>query len=289
MPQLLLVEPDVTETTVTRLQSEGWSVLLAPDSVSCMRLAREDPPDVAVVAARLQDGAGVYLVQRLRALLRTAVTPILAVAGDPVEAQPLIDAGAQDWLKAPVSVDDLLEAIGRHAAAELTFTTAPASRLEDPERLKALRGTGLLDTVPDDEIDRFTRVASTLLEAPTSLVSLVDEERQFFKSAVGLHESLRSSHQTPLSRSYCQWAVSAEEPFVVPDARQDRIVKNSPAIEELDAISYCGIPIFVADQAIGTLCVMDSEPRAWSDKQIAGLQDLADILSTQIGLRAAAR
>lgn len=287
MPQVLLAHPDPGDTPGV-LESRGWNVLLASDSASCMRLARQDRPDIAVVTASLPDGDGAYLVQRLRALLRTAVTPILGLAASEEQAQKLLDAGAQECLSDPTSSDELVAALTRHHGEELSFPTAPSFAIADPERIDALRSTEMLDTLPEDDIDRFTRLASTLLEAPTALVSLVEEDRQFFKSALGLHRSVEQERQTPLSRSFCQWAVAAREPFVVPDARRDPIVRNNPAIEELEIASYCGIPIFVRDQPVGTLCVIDPEPRAWSPGQVAALQDLADILSSYLQLRGGA-
>ena len=80
------------------------------------------------------------------------------------------------------------------------------STLRDPARLSALRQTALLDTPAEEAFDRLTRLASKILRAPVSLVSLVDEDRQFFKSAIGLAEPWASLRQTPLSHSFCQHA-----------------------------------------------------------------------------------
>ena len=290
MPQVLVVDADPeTLNAAQALETEGWSVLKASDSGTCMRLARQERPDLAVVASRLHDGDGAHVVQRLRALLATAVTPILGVASGPAEAGELLTAGAQECLDRPVSPERLSDAVSRHTSQPLSFATAPSFVLEDQQRLSALASSELLDTVPEDDLDRFTRLASRFLDAPTALVSLVDRERQFFKSAVGLHETLQDSRQTPLTHSFCQWAVASREAFVVPDAREEPIVKNSPAIGELDAVSYCGMPIYVRNEPIGTLCVIDSVPRPWSQEQIAVLRDLAGILSSYLDLRSAQR
>lgn len=286
MPQVLVVDADPeTLNAAQALETDGWSVLKASDSGTCMRLARQERPDLAVVSSRLQDGDGGHVVQRLRALLATAVTPILGVASGSEEAEVLMQAGAQECLDRPVSAERLREAVSRHSSQPLSFETAPSFAIQDPQRLAALRSTKLLDTVPEGDLDRFTRLASHVLDAPTALISLVDEERQFFKSAIGLHASLQDSRQTPLSHSFCQWAVAGREPFVVPDARQEPIVKDNPAIDELDAVAYCGMPIYVRNEPIGTLCVMDPEPRPWTQEQIATLQDLAGILSSYLDLR----
>lgn len=287
MPKALIVasDGDWSRAAATVLRTQGWDTTVAPDAITCLGLARREEPDVAVVAGALPGGSGASVIERLRALIATAVTPVIGLARDQAEGNRLVDAGAQEYLEQPVSPEDLLGALKRHAGSTPTYATAPERAIKNVERLDALHGSGLLDTLPDEDIDRFTRLASTLLGTPTALVSLVDADRQFFKSAVGLSEKLEATRQTPLTHSYCQWAVSSREPFLIPDAREHRIVKTNPAIDEYDAISYCGVPIFVDDQAIGTLCVIDSKPRRWTDEQMTGLQDLAGILSNYLAAR----
>src|SRR4051794_28228610 len=97
---------------------------------------------------------------------------------------------------------------GRPAAGADTVT-------RDPGRLAALRATGLLDSPPEDACDRLTKPAARALTAPVALISLVDEDRQFFKSSVGLDEPWRSARQTPLSHSFCRHTLHSREPLVV--------------------------------------------------------------------------
>src|SRR4249920_1063113 len=92
-----------------------------------------------------------------------------------------------------------------------------AAVIENGARLKALRRTSLLDTPPEEVFDRLTRLATTLLHVPVALVSLVDGNRQFFKSSVGLPDPLASLRQTPLTHSFCKHVVASGEPLVVPD------------------------------------------------------------------------
>ena len=93
--------------------------------------------------------------------------------------------------------------------------------IENEARLEALRRTGLLDSPPDEAFDRLTRLARAVLHVPIALVSLVDSDRQFFKSQSGLSEPLASERQTPLTKSFCKHAVGSREPLVVTDARRD--------------------------------------------------------------------
>jgi PAS domain-containing protein len=129
--------------------------------------------------------------------------------------------------------------------------------LGDPARLEALRRTALLDTPPEEAFDRLTRLAARILAAPVSLVTLVDRNRQFFKSGHGLGEPWASRRQTPLSHSFCRYAVAHGEPFVVEDAREDPRVHDNLAVPELGVVAYAGVPLFTNDgHALGSLCVI---------------------------------
>ena len=155
-----------------------------------------------------------------------------------------------------------------------------------PERLNALRASGLLDTPPEESFDRLTRLAAKLVGAPTALVSLVDADRQFFKSSVGLSEDLEQRRETPLSHSYCKYVVATGSPLVIEDARKNEITCHSPAISDLDALSYCGIPLRDgAGNLLGSFCVVDSEPHDWSEEDVATLSELAELVMTELRLR----
>ena len=89
----------------------------------------------------------------------------------------------------------------------------------DPRRVAALRAAGLLDLPVAEDFDRVTRMAAELLGVPIVLVSLVDSDRQFFLSCVGLGRELSEERETPLSHSFCQYVVAGDEPLVISDAR----------------------------------------------------------------------
>src|SRR6185436_832238 len=166
---------------------------------------------------------------------------------------------------------DLLEEAARREAL-----LATAAAVQDPVRLAALRSTRLLDSAPDPRFDRHARLAAEVLNAPVALVSLVDEDRQFLKSCIGVGEPAASTRETPLSHSFCQHAVAQREPLVVADAREHPVLKTNPAIAELGTIAYAGVPLSDADgHALGTLCVIDKQPRQWSSHQVELLSDLA--------------
>ena len=158
--------------------------------------------------------------------------------------------------------------------------------LTNEARLDALQRTSLLDSPPEEAFDRLTRLATTVLRVPVALVSLVDGDRQFFKSDCGLSEPLASSRQTPLTHSFCQYAVGSREPLVVADARRDPRFGHTHAFSELGVIAYAGIPLITSDgHALGTFCVVDRRPHDWTEEEIGILRVLATSTMSEIELR----
>lgn len=154
------------------------------------------------------------------------------------------------------------------------------------ERLAVLEATSLLDTPSEETFDQFTRLASSILETPVALVSLVDQDRQFFKSSIGLPEPWASQQQTPLSHSFCKHVVHSSEPLSVADARTHPLLKHNKAILELSVIAYLGIPLTTAQgYTLGSFCVIDTKPRQWTARETAMLKDLAALVMEKIELR----
>lgn len=163
----------------------------------------------------------------------------------------------------------------------------PDGALGDPDRLGALYRTGLLDTPAEPGFDRLTRLAARILRAPISLVSLVDDHRQFFKSAEGLEDGLR---ETPLTHSFCQHVVMTGKPLVVEDATEDPDLAENLAIVDLHVRAYAGVPLLAPNGAvIGSFCVIDTVPRTWSPDEIEVLSELAGSVMTEIELGVALR
>jgi diguanylate cyclase len=163
---------------------------------------------------------------------------------------------------------------------------ATSEAIRDCARRAALHDLDLLDAGPEDSIDRFTRLATRLLDVPVSLVTLIDADRQFFVSQQGLDEALAQARQTPLSHSFCQYVVARKKPLVVDDARDDGVLGESPAVHELGVIAYAGVPLVLEDgNAVGALCAIDDKPHTWTDHDLSVLEDLAAMLKTLLDMR----
>ncbi|EKU24438.1 sensor domain-containing phosphodiesterase [Xanthomonas graminis] len=158
--------------------------------------------------------------------------------------------------------------------------SSPPPLPDESTRLATLRELCLLDTPPDRVFDLITQLASRTLRTPIALVSLIDEQRQWFKSRVGL-----DAPQTPRSQAFCAHAIHSTELLVVADARQDPRFRDNPLVTGPPFIRfYAGAPLMLADgTGLGTLCVIDSEPRSEFDAPSRHtLQQLRDLLLQRI-------
>jgi signal transduction histidine kinase len=165
-----------------------------------------------------------------------------------------------------------------------------SSELHEQQRLAVLMAANLLDTPEEETFDRFTRLASAILKTPVALVSLVDRQRQFFKSSVGLPEPWVTCRETPLSHSFCQHVVSTSEPLSVADARIHPLLRDNLAIVDLGVIAYLGIPLTTTEGfTLGSFCAIDTTPRDWSKDDVAILSDLAALVIEEIELRLLAK
>lgn len=159
-------------------------------------------------------------------------------------------------------------------------------KLSDPARLEALTKTGVMTDTSDPAHERSVRLASRILNAPVSLVSYVDTERQHFKAQTGLAGPACDAKGTPLSHSFCQYVASSGEPLMVSDARHDPILRDNGAVHDLNVIAYLGVPVHApTGEVLGSFCVIDSQPRDWSQADLDALSDLVAMLEAELALR----
>jgi len=149
-----------------------------------------------------------------------------------------------------------------------------------------VRSTGLLDSEVEEAFDRLTRLAVRLVKIPAAFVSLVDEDRDFYKSACGFGEPL-ASYRHLEGPTFCHFTVQAAQPLVIPDTKADPIYRDVPTVQSLGVAAHVGIPIVVNGEVIGAFCSIDVVPHAWTEDEITVLKELAAVAVSEISLRAA--
>ncbi|NND86128.1 MAG: GAF domain-containing protein, partial [Nitrosopumilus sp.] len=145
--------------------------------------------------------------------------------------------------------------------------------LEEKNRIQALHELEILDTPPEERFDRITKIAQIMFDVPIALVSLVDSNRQWFKSCAGL-----SARETPRSMSFCSHAILNEDIMTIEDATTDNRFSENPLVTGDPFIRfYAGKPIRGQDnKMLGTLCIIDKKPRVFSKADKSVLTDLAN-------------
>jgi GAF domain-containing protein len=165
-----------------------------------------------------------------------------------------------------------------------TIAERPA---DEAERLAALESYCILDTPPEPEFDAIVHEAAAAFGVPTALISLIDRDRQWFKAKVGLEPP-----ETPRGPSFCGHAIHADEVFVVPDATADERFAGNPLVLGGPRIRfYAGAPLITPDgYRIGTLCLIDGEPRAsFGSEDMDRLKSLAAHVVSRLEARRAGR
>lgn len=152
----------------------------------------------------------------------------------------------------------------------------------EPGRLEALRRCRILDTLPEDEFDDITLLASQICHTPIALLSLVDSDRQWFKSRIGV-----SFSETSRDIAFCAHAIMQRDLFIVPDASKDkRFVQNPLVTAEPKIRFYAGAPLISSDNhAFGTLCVLDKVPRELTSGQKEALRILSRSVMSRLEMR----
>lgn len=285
LSQTVLIAVDdakVRAALVEAARDDQLSPVVATDPDEVLSIVGETPPSLVLLGRHLGGADGLALCRALRkhASAHAAALPIVMVAATSAEAdRPAgADAGVTDWLVPPFST---LYARTRIRAWALRLACRwMAAQLPDDEaaRLRALHDIGILDTPADERFDRITRLARRLFDVPVALVTLVDADRQWFKSRQGLDDV-----ETHRDLSFCAHAIHEEGPFVVQDTLLDARFADNPAVTGTMRVRfYAGRSVHVDGQRVGTLCVADRRPRELRNDELGPLEDLAALVEQEL-------
>ena len=265
---------------VDAVRADGLRLVRTCDAGEVLPLCRRERPSLLLADRRPEH---VALCRAIRSdadpALRDTPICIVADAEDPVHTADEAAAGVTDWLIKPFS---------RHYArtrvrawvmrAQCRWVPAPLPSNE-ATRLVALRRLGLLDTPEEERFGRITRLAQQLSRAPIALITLVDADRQWFKSRQGLDVT-----GTPRDAAICAYAILNDETLVVPDTLADPRFGDNPLVVGSPRIRfYAGHPLHAPDgHRVGTLCVIDHRPRELSAADLEALRDLATLAEAEL-------
>jgi hypothetical protein len=288
-PLVLLVEqPDAASTLEGTLNDEGWRAVCVGAVADAMERAKREQP-FAIVFRGAPDDA-IALVKKLRCNAHTACLPAVVVTDTPGAArEELARWGVAPVLGAATADRQIADAV-RAVAPLPPAVQVPDAELGRPDRLRALERANLLDTPPEEAFDRLTQFTAQLLNVPIVLMSVLDSQRQFIKAQFGLPEPVKTTRQTPLSYSFCQWVVTADDELVVDDVRCHQLLSANRATLENGVVAYAGVPLRAdADETIGSFCAVDMKPHRWDPRELRALHDAADVAEGLTALRQAAR
>ncbi|MET0420007.1 MAG: GAF domain-containing SpoIIE family protein phosphatase [Actinoplanes sp.] len=165
--------------------------------------------------------------------------------------------------------------------------TTPAGVLADPARLRSVARLGL-GAQADPAFDRIAALVERLVDVPVALVTVLEVDRQLLPGQVGLPEQVAAGREMEFSHSFSRHVVEAGQPLVVPDVRAEPVMRDNRSIQDYGVVAYAGVPLTDSDGLVlGTLSVMDREPRRWTKSEITLLVDLAEVCSSELRLRIA--
>jgi CheY-like chemotaxis protein len=260
------------DTVMSALVADEVAVVTCADVSEVLERFHDEQPGLVVLDGGAEGLAACRAIRELGGDTEdVAIMLVASAAGTAPEAS--------EWLTSPFSAEYARSRIRAWLLrVESRWVRAPRPESEE-RRIAALRRLALLDTAPDERFDRLARLAAGLLQAPMSLVTLVDHDRQWFKSRVGtlLEETSRDA-------SFCAHAILGDGAMVVPDALEDERFADNPLVSGPPHVRfYAGCPLVLPDgHAMGTLCVMDTRPRELSSEQRALLRDLADLVEEEL-------
>jgi CheY-like chemotaxis protein len=276
---VLIATQDSTlaESIAAAAKAEGLRPVVVRSVAQALAEVGTGKPALALVDRAFDSGEGAALARRLRWADTSADLPVILVLpnGAPDRAEEAIT----DTLREPFTEQYLRTRL----RAWLLRTHARWERAPEPpdeaERLRALRALGILDTPPEERFDRLTRLAVELFDVPIALVTLVDADRQWFKSRQG-----DVAPETPRDQAFCAHAILDDEPLVVTNALEDeRFAENPLVLGPPHLRFYAGQAIHAPQGSrVGTLCLIDHRPRDLSERERKLLADLAALVEAEL-------
>jgi DNA-binding response OmpR family regulator len=280
-PLLLLAVTDhsIVDTLLDIARADQIPVVEAHSSEAVLRAIGDELPSLIILEQEKNTLGALQLCSKIRKLHAGSDLPVVIVADseDMLAGQAY---GVTDWLIRPFSSAYARTRIRAWLLRMAARWIRPPRPPDEEQRLATLYSLGILDTPDEQRFDRLTHLAARMLQVPVALVSLVDRDRQWFKSAHG-----GDVRQTPRETSFCAHAIAARELLMVPDALTDPRFADNPQVNGSKRLRfYAGCPLFVRESCVGTLCVFDIRPRHLGTEQVSLLKDIAAQVERELQL-----
>lgn len=278
-----VADPLVARILGDAVTDDGLRLVRVQDGNAIPSMFRSERFSLVLLQHGLKDCDALQLCRSLRGdptAIDSDLPIVLVRTGEsPAEQQAEAEAGVTDWLIWPFSEEYARTRIRAWVLREACRWRSAAIPADEERRLRALQQSGVLDTKAEERFDRFTRITAALFDVPIALVSLVDRDRQWFKSRRGLEAS-----ETDRDKAFCAHVILGNDVMQVPDALvDDRFADNPLVMGEPRIRFYAGAPLSLGDGSpVGTLCVIDHRARNLDEGQLRLLSDLSKLVEREL-------
>jgi DNA-binding response OmpR family regulator len=277
--RVLVAQSDTKSALQLRsmLLEHGWDVLIANDALQAFSIAIREKPVAVLASSELAGGGGVSLLKRIRNSVHTTRTAVIAIGRDGKSKKEFLQAGAAEFMEQPLSSESLNMAVRRHVERPNVWPETQEKTIQASAGLASPDDSNLSAADQNAAFDDLTHLASKLLDAPTALLCVVDRERQFCMSQMGLADPGLGFRHPTLAYSFCQLVACGRDESVVEDARQHGGLLASLGFRDLGIIAYAGAAVTSRGEVIGSFCAMDWKPHKWTEADIDTLRDLCKV------------
>lgn len=279
-PVLLGISDSETASILLEaVQANGIRAVLKKDNESIQRAALDAAPSIIILEKNLTEMGNANVYNKIRSQEESdgADLPIIIVTNREEDVGSL--EGVSDWLVKPFSPLYARTRLHAWLLRKASHWVRGAMPKDEEERMEFLRELKILDTDPEERFDRITRLAAALFDVPMATVTLLDRDRQWFKSCLGIEV-----HETSREVSFCAHAVANRSALIVSDTLLDSRFADNPLVTGEPHIRfYAGQPLILPNGiCIGTICVIDIRPRQLSESDINLLKDLGQMVIREI-------
>ena len=278
-------DPETAALITGSVEPKSIRIVKADNREMAVEQYRSDLPSLVILDEALRGGSALEICHDIRQIDDNAYEVPIIVAADETNASADAASEITDWLIKPFSREYVRTRIMAWVLRQsCRWVPAPLPPDED-QRLATLHDLDILDTEPEERFDRITRLAAAIFDVPVVLISFIDRDRQWFKSAQGIEV-----RETPRDKAFCAHTILKDGVTIVPDALlDDRFADNPFVVGDTRIRFYAGHPLTATDGShLGTLCLIDTQPRQINDDKVDLLKDLTALVQRELSIGASA-